>query len=75
VHENRAGILLQILPHPRKRWQQRQIDELDFVPPQASGIQEKKRMQKDCAQRYHDGSDPIRITENCVAEVSKTRHE
>jgi len=46
-----------------------------FVPPQPSGTQQKKHMQICCEQCYQSGSDPIRITENCLTEVSKTRHE
>ena len=52
------------------------MDKIDFVPPQPSGVQKKKHMQIHCAECYHSGSDPIRITENwcCPAEVWKMRH-
>ena len=51
--------------------------KIDFVPPQPSGIQEKKHVQIHCAQCYQSGSDPIKMTQNwrCLAYVSKTLHE
>jgi hypothetical protein len=53
------------------------MHKFGFVPPQPSGIQEKKHMQIDCAQCYQSGSNPIKMTDNwhCFAKVSKTFHE
>src|SRR5215471_12559549 len=53
------------------------MHKIDFVPPQASRIQEEKHMQIDCAQRYQSGSNPIKMTNNwyCFAKITKTFHE